>query len=345
MERVLIVDDALDLGRLWQTALRAVFPDLNIMVVPSAEEALLEANYHKINLLLTDIRLPGMDGLELVGRIRRLHPEIKIILVTGQKDANYDDSVKALHVDAFFEKPFALEKLLTTVTGLMGLTPVPAGDFFSPQVPEALPEVPLKNRLSDILVTLRQELNALAVLLLDEKGKMMELTGELPMADFEAVWAPALLEAMRAGGAISRLLGKAQPENILAFRGANFDLMLLAPVGSYSLVSILKSGRTAVRPAVAYERTVLAQPELVQTLQEMGLELPQQKQASAPVETDEVQAEAGLEALLQQSSSDLQKQDVDTFWDSAPSVKLQISDDDILSYEEAKKRGLAPKRD
>ncbi len=45
MDRILIVDDALDLGRLWQTALRTAAPELNIAVVPSAEEALLEANY------------------------------------------------------------------------------------------------------------------------------------------------------------------------------------------------------------------------------------------------------------------------------------------------------------
>ena len=65
MKRILIVDDALDLGRLWQAAIKAAAPELEIVVVPSAEEALLEANYHSIDLLITDIRLPG----ELVGRV------------------------------------------------------------------------------------------------------------------------------------------------------------------------------------------------------------------------------------------------------------------------------------
>ncbi len=96
-------------------------PELNIAVVPSAEEALLEANYHVIDLLLTDIRLPGMDGLELVERIRRLHPEIKVILVTGMRDANYEKAVKALNADAFFEKPFELEILVTKVMSLLGV--------------------------------------------------------------------------------------------------------------------------------------------------------------------------------------------------------------------------------
>ena len=133
MDRILIVDDALDLGRLWQTALRTAAPELNIAVVPSAEEALLEANYHVINLLLTDIRLPGMDGLELVGRIRRLHPDIKIILVTGMRDANYEKAVKALNADAFFEKPFELDILVEKVLSLLDLTT----DSRHPEVEEA----------------------------------------------------------------------------------------------------------------------------------------------------------------------------------------------------------------
>jgi DNA-binding response OmpR family regulator len=347
MERVLIVDDALDLGRLWQTALRAVAPSLNIMVVPSAEEALLEANYHKINLLVTDIRLPGMDGLELVERMRRLHADVKVILVTGMKDLNYEDSVKKLHVDGFFEKPFELESLLNKVTGLLGIAAIPPA-----RLTEMEPEPPSvsapQKRLSDVLVTLRQQLNALAVMLLDEQGKIVELTGDIPMDHFEEKWVPSMLAVMRAGGAVSHLLGKDMPENILAFSGTTYDLMLLAPVGNYSLVSILKSGRTAIRPAVAFETTSVVQPELVEILKEMGFDLKKQEPAAEAVQKPEaaeaIQNEEDLETLLAQPAVDLEQQDVDAFWDEVPEVKIK-TDQKTLSYEEAKKRGLAPKQD
>ncbi|MCD4672828.1 MAG: response regulator [Anaerolineaceae bacterium] len=344
MERILIVDDALDLGRLWQTALSTVMPSLNIMVVPSAEEALLEANYHQINLLLTDIYLPGMDGLELVERMRCLHPEVKVILVTGMKDASYEESVKALEADGFFEKPFELEILVEKVIGLLGVESTTRPDLSKLEMEVQEEEPAMEKRLSDVLVSLRQELNALAVILLDEQGKIMELSGDIPMDDFEEAWVPSVLKVMLAGGAVSHLLGKDVPENILAFSGTTFDLMLLAPIGDYSLVSILKSGRTTVRPSLAFEATSVVQPELVKIFKEMGLGT-ESKQPIDEVELEDVpdediQPEEGLENLLAQSP----EQDVDTFWETAPDVTIK-SDANTLSFDEAMKRGLTPKQD
>jgi CheY-like chemotaxis protein len=56
MKHVLIVDDALDLGRLLQSALATLDIKVKTVVVPSAEEAILEAAHHPIDLLVTDIR-------------------------------------------------------------------------------------------------------------------------------------------------------------------------------------------------------------------------------------------------------------------------------------------------
>lgn len=344
MDRILIVDDALDLGRLWQTALRTAAPELNIAVVPSAEEALLEANYHVINLLLTDIRLPGMDGLELVERIRRLHPEIKIILVTGMRDANYEKAVKALHADAFFEKPFELDILVDKVLSLLGL----ATESRHPMEEEAPKEGSgLQTRLSDVLVSFSEEVNALAVILLDAEGKIVELCGDIPAPDFESVWVPSMLNVLNASKSVSHLLGKDVPEkDILAFSGKTFDMMLLSPLVGYSLVSILKSGRTALRPALAFEATSVVQPALVKILQEMGIpeEEPEPAADVPQLEDDkrdeEIQPEAGLENMLSQSI----KQDADAFWDAAPEVNVK-SNVNTLTFDEAMKRGLAPGQD
>lgn len=350
MDRILIVDDALDLGRLWQTALHTAAPELNIAVVPSAEEALLEANYHVIDLLITDIRLPGMDGLELVERIRRLHPEIKVILVTGMRDANYKKSVKALKADAFFEKPFELEILVEKVMSLLGVeTDAALMDMIVQDEAPPVVESVMDTRLSDVLVSFRQEVNALAVILLDAEGKISELCGDIPAPNFESAWVPSMLKVLQAGGAVSQLLGTDEPEkNILAFSGKTFDLMLLAPVAGYSLVSILKSGRTALRPSLVFEATSVVQQDLVKILMEMGL--PPEESKAAPVEEvplfeedvidAEIEPEEDLENMLSQSL----KQDADAFWDSAPDVNVK-SNENTLTFEEAMRRGLAPGQD
>jgi DNA-binding response OmpR family regulator len=350
MNRILIVDDALDLGRLWQTALRTAAPELNIAVVPSAEEALLEANYHEIDLLLTDIRLPGMDGLELVERIRRLHSEIKVILVTGMRDANYEKAVKALHADAFFEKPFELDVLVTKVMSLLSIE-TDAALLDKVALEQAAPAVEsvMDTRLSDVLVSFREEVNALAVILLDAQGKIVELSGDIPAPDFESVWVPSMLNVLNASKSVSKLLGKDVPEkDILAFNGKIFDLMLLAPVAGYSLVSILKSGRTTLRPSLVFEATTVVQPELVKVLKEMGI-TPEAAQSS-PVEvvplveeealTAEIEPEEDLENMLAHSL----KQDADAFWEAAPDVNVK-SNQNTLTFEEAQQRGLAPDQD
>ena len=83
MKRILIVDDAIDLGRLLQDVLKTVYPGVPVTVVPSAEEALLESTRYTFDLLVTDVRLPGMSGMELIRKIRVRQPKIKVIMMTG----------------------------------------------------------------------------------------------------------------------------------------------------------------------------------------------------------------------------------------------------------------------
>ena len=75
---------------------------------------------HAINepydLILTDIRMPDLDGLKVLREIRRLKPGIPIIIVTGY--ATISSAVEAMHLGAtnYIEKPFTPEQLVETVT-------------------------------------------------------------------------------------------------------------------------------------------------------------------------------------------------------------------------------------
>ena len=61
-KRVLIVDDAMELGRLLMAALSTLEDKPDVTLVPSAEEAVLEAAHRPVDLMITDIRLPGISG-------------------------------------------------------------------------------------------------------------------------------------------------------------------------------------------------------------------------------------------------------------------------------------------
>ena len=75
------------------------------------EEALEILSTNKIDLLLTDVRMPVMDGISLVKKIRTIVPRPRVILVTGFNESVLHDASK-LGVDAIVEKPLDRDELL-----------------------------------------------------------------------------------------------------------------------------------------------------------------------------------------------------------------------------------------
>jgi len=77
-----------------------------------AEEALEALGRLPVDVLLTDIVMPGMRGLELVSQAKRLYPRMTIIVMTGfVEEYTYDQAVRAGAAD-FIKKPFSTEELL-----------------------------------------------------------------------------------------------------------------------------------------------------------------------------------------------------------------------------------------
>jgi two-component system response regulator YesN len=77
-------------------------------------EALEILSANKIDLLVSDIRMPVMDGIALVKKMRKTGLKPRVILVTGFKDTAVPDAY-TLGVDAIVEKPFDRGQLLRTM--------------------------------------------------------------------------------------------------------------------------------------------------------------------------------------------------------------------------------------
>ncbi len=71
------------------------------------------------NLILTDIRMPDIDGLKVIRDIKRFRPSVPIVIITGY--ATITSAVQAMHLGAanYIEKPFTPEQLVETVTSAM----------------------------------------------------------------------------------------------------------------------------------------------------------------------------------------------------------------------------------
>ena len=96
---ILIVDDDTALLQALPEALRLRMGNLQITTCDSAKEALDQAASHDYDAIVSDIKMPGMDGLALLQRLHTLRPETPVLLITGHGER--DLAVQALRGGAF----------------------------------------------------------------------------------------------------------------------------------------------------------------------------------------------------------------------------------------------------
>jgi len=110
-KRVLIVDDEQDLT--W-SIVRRLSKDakrLEFLCTDSGNQALDVMHLKPIDLLVTDLRMPGMSGQDLIHRVRSEHPGVKIILMTAFSSPELKEFVRHFQINGYIEKPFELEDL------------------------------------------------------------------------------------------------------------------------------------------------------------------------------------------------------------------------------------------
>lgn len=112
-ETILFVDDEEHLRLAAEQALQLA--DLPVTCLAQAEKALARISRNFPGILVTDIRMPGMDGIELMRRALEIDSEFPVILVTGHGDVEL--AVQCMREGAydFLEKPYAPSRLVETV--------------------------------------------------------------------------------------------------------------------------------------------------------------------------------------------------------------------------------------
>ncbi|MES2889711.1 MAG: sigma 54-interacting transcriptional regulator [Pseudomonadota bacterium] len=117
---VLLVDDDADLLRL--LSMRLVAAGYRVTAVSSAEAALAQLEIERPHLVVSDVQLPGRDGLALFGEIRARHPSLPVILLTAH--GTIPDAVDATSrgVFTYLTKPFEGKMLLDKIAEALALS-------------------------------------------------------------------------------------------------------------------------------------------------------------------------------------------------------------------------------
>ena len=112
-DAVLIVDDEPDLANLFTDALKAA--DLNAIGFDNPFTALeyIRENHDTICLIVTDWRMPDIDGLELIKQIAGIDNEIGIMLMSAYELE--EDQLREVNIDDYMRKPVRIAKLIEIV--------------------------------------------------------------------------------------------------------------------------------------------------------------------------------------------------------------------------------------
>ena len=120
---VLIVEDA----ETCASTLEIIFSSirgLKILTADSGERAwaLLESRHEDIRALVTDLHMPGMDGFELIDRVRtnQLHATMPIVVITGSTDPHISHRLRQRGVNAVFAKPYSPALVREKLEQLLG---------------------------------------------------------------------------------------------------------------------------------------------------------------------------------------------------------------------------------
>ncbi|MCJ7813033.1 response regulator [bacterium] len=110
-KRILIVDDEEDLT--WSISKR-IAKDRNILEVicaNSGNRALKMLSEFKVDLIITDLRMPGIHGLQLLNEIKIRYPHIQIIVMTAHGSAEVREAIRRWGQTGYIEKPFEMNDL------------------------------------------------------------------------------------------------------------------------------------------------------------------------------------------------------------------------------------------
>ncbi len=361
-KHILIVDDSFEILAFLRSLLEVANPDFHVATVPSAEEAFLELHQRPFDLLITDLRLPGMNGLELVRRIRPLRPELPVIALTAYATSYSRQEAAELGIEHYFQKPLDPDNLLAAVRSLLyRREALQSAIIAAPAGAGSARSVDVYQRLQRI----QSDVAAAQVIFGALTGEVLFAAGQLGFDIGQlARLAVAGLENSRL---IARQLHHDSPLALLHQAGPGGGLYCLNVGAEHFLMLIYEPESNDSNLGDVWERIQQAVAELAELLRPQpatevaitaeggtnepatagrgntGARDPQAESAAARVVRRQINRQGSRDPLLEMLNAFLEQDqlDLDAFWEQAlRDEKGPVHQE--LSFDEARRRGLIP---
>ena len=114
--KTLLIDD----DEFVRDSLRLMFESREcvLLTAETAEEAIEVLAKQEYDIIITDYKLPGMDGLELCRQIQKIHPRVMMILITAYSSQEVEEEANSIGVHELIEKPITSETFESSLSRL-----------------------------------------------------------------------------------------------------------------------------------------------------------------------------------------------------------------------------------
>jgi len=238
-----------------------------------------------VDLLITDLRLPGISGLELIRRLHKSSCAARMIVVSGYADETARAEFRSLGA-LFFPKPLDLGAFLKGVQEAVSLRDL-AEAREAVSGPEAAPAATPAARegespaLPERLARLQRDLGALSVLLVDAQGGIAAQSDQAPGLNLPHLL-PRLRQALAASREVSQALGAQTPSNLHLFDGSAFDLYVADAGADFALLIVFDGQRGAGQAGLVLRYGRQAADDLLTVLNVPGALHPAAPEARTP---------------------------------------------------------------
>mgnify|MGYP002623199049 CR=1 FL=1 len=233
-KQILVVDDHFEMLEFLRSMLELSNQDCEVLAVPSAEEGLLELRRAQFDLLITDVRLPGMSGFDLVRRVKALGRDVPVIMITAYSSSQGKKEAADLGVYRYFQKPLDTDSVLTAVhTALHGESvAVPPAKLVTPAPKTTAVSDDLQRRLD----SLRVDTGAMHLTLTTAVGEILFSAGDGRQFDLKKLMG-IVADNLSHSFLLGDELGAAEPFTLQYHMGDDFEFYC-ANVGRGHLLTL-----------------------------------------------------------------------------------------------------------
>ena len=212
-KRILIVDDETKVGFFLKETLESLGRGYAVSHVSTGEEALDEVSRQPYELVVTDLRMPGINGIDLLHRLRETSPDTRTILITAYGNEDVENETRRLNAARYFAKPFPIDEFTAAVQDVLDSQPTEAPALSRDRLER------MTQRLSD----LRFEVGAQCILLAEMNGRLL---AEIGLTDSLS---PVELADLMSGGfdslfQVARHLHEGRAFNLTYHEGVRYDI-------------------------------------------------------------------------------------------------------------------------